>query len=578
VTAMRPYAFAILASSCLLGGAAFADDPSLEGKATATFQGTPLGLVVEQLQRQTETNIILAPGVNSGASVNLRVTDVELKDVLGKLQSRLKLERTAWAGAWVLHPKGYKLPEAGKPKGKGSRALDLPMTVNYSRSPVSTVAARVQARTKVPVSIPARVRLRLKRSGVTATLRLYRVPARNVLDHVALQGGLSWRLEKGRVTLVARKGAAAPEGPKTDLTMSTKGEADVDRLVARLSSASVPSREAAVRELILVGKPCLEKVGAVLTKTGDAKPTDSACQAALAVLAEIGDPSQHKAALHVFMDKTRATPIRIAAGDTLGAMGAEKATGDLIEALNDTESLLRAESARRALVMIGKPAMGPLLERYRVEIKRKKPTWGVIYRGLFVMGEVGTKEGKEELQRALKRTGRDPRSKSIRHHAAIGLGMSNDSKMIPALVTALEEENDFLIAKYITRSLTWLTNEKFPPDAVAWRAWWDGPGKRKFASDESADELLKRIAGGEIELEKNDKGTARLDETTEARIKRLIGQLANKDATKARAAENDLLAMGKAALPALRKASGGEGPAAKRAAALVLKIEAADEE
>lgn len=577
MTAMRPYAFAVLASSCLLGSAAFADDPSLEGKATATFQGTPLNLVVEQLQRQTETNIVLAPGVNGGASVNLRVTDVELKDVLSKLQSAHKLERTAWAGAWVLHRKGYALPKFEAPKGKGSRALDLPMSVNYSSSPVSTVAARVQARTKVPVSIPARVRLRLKRSGITANLRLYRVPARHVLDHVALQAGLAWRLEKGRVSLVARADAPAV-APKTDLTMDTKGKADVDRLVARLSSPSVPSREAAVRELILVGKPCLEKVAAALTEGGEGKLTDSACQAALAVMAEIGDPSHYKAALAVFQDKGRATPVRIAAGDTLGAIGAKEAVKDLIEALNDTESLLRAESARRALVMIGEPAMAPLLERYRVEMKRKKPAWGVIYRGLFVMGEVGTKESKEELQRALKKAGRNARSKSIRHHAAIGLGMSNDSKMIPALVTALEEENDFLIAKYITRSLTWLTEEKFPPDAVAWRAWWDGPGKRKFASDESADDLLKRIAGGTIELEKTDKGTARIDETTEARVKRLIGQLSHESPTKVRAAENDLFAMGKTALPALRKASGGEGAAAKRAAALVIKIEGAEQE
>ena len=577
MTAMRPFAFAILASSCLLGSAAFADDPSLEGKATATFQGTPLGLVVEQLQRQTETNIVLAPGVNAAASVNLRVSNAELKDVLAKLQAAHKLERSAWAGAWVLHTKDYKLPEVVAPKGQGSRALELPMTVNYERSPISTVATRVADRTKVPVSIPARVRIRLKRSGISATLRLYSVPARFLLDHVALQAGLSWRLEKGRVTLVARANAPEP-APRADLTMDTKGEADVDRLVARLSSTSVPSREAAIRELILVGKPCLEKVAAALSKSGDAKLTDSACQAALNVMAEIGDPAHYEAALAVFKDSARAIPVRIVAGDTLGAIGAEKAIGELIAALNDSESLLRAESARRALVLIGEPSMGPLLERYRVEVKSKKPEWGVIYRGLFVMGEVGTQPAKEELQRALKRTGRDPRSKSVRHHAAIGLGMSNDSKMIPALVKALEDENDFLIAKYITRSLTWLTEETFPPDAVAWRAWWDGPGKRKFASDESAEDLLKRIAGGPIELEKNDKGRARLDETTEGRVKRLIEQLAEGSATKIRAAENDLFAMGKAALPGLRKASGGEGAAAKRAAALVIRIEAANEE
>lgn len=576
MTAMRSYVFAILASSCLLGGTVFADDPSLQGKATVSFQGTPLGLVVKQLQRQTEANIVLAPGVNTGASVNLRVTDAELKDVLDTLQKKLKLERTAWAGAWVLHKKGYTLPESKAPQGKGSRALELQMTVAYADAPVSTVAKRVQERTKVPVSLPARVRLRLKRSGITATLRLYRVSARQLLDHVGLQSGLSWRLEKGRVVLVAKAGGS--DGPKTDLSMNTKGEADIDRLVARLSSDSVPSREAAVRELILVGKDCLPKIAGALSATGEKKLSNAACTAALSAMSEIGDPSEYKSVLAVFKDAARPVKVRISAGDTLGAIGADKATGDLIDALNDTESMLRAESARRALVMIGAPAIGPLLKRYRSEIKNKKPTWGVIYRGLFVMGEVGTKEGKDELKKALKRKGRDPRSKSIRHHAAIGLGMSADTKMIPALVDALEAENDFLISKYITRSLTWLSEETFPPDAVSWRAWWDGPGKRKFASDESADELLKRIAGGEIKLEKNKKGTARLDETTEARIKRLIALLSSKDATKVRSAESDLFAMGKSALPALRKASGGEGVAAKRAAALVIKIEDSSEE
>ena len=58
------------------------------------------------------------------------------------------------------------------------------------------------------------------------------------------------------------------------------------------------------------------------------------------------------------------------------------------------------------------------------------------------------------------------------------------------------------------------------------------------------------------------------------RAKRLIAQLSDASAARVRSAEQDLMAMGQAALPALRKASAGEGPAAKRAAALVGRIEA----
>ncbi|MBL4845894.1 MAG: HEAT repeat domain-containing protein [Planctomycetes bacterium] len=574
---MRAYVFAILATGCVLTSTAWADDPSLDGKATGSFKRTPLELVIKQIQKQTETNLVLAPGVDRGASVNMVVRDEKLSDVLDTLAKRHKLRRTAFAGAWVLHAKGAKIPQAATPKGKGSRALGLPLTVDYNEEPVSVVIKRVKARTKLDVTLPASVRLRLRRTGTTISLRLYRVTAAQLVDHLAFQTGLTWKLEAGRIVFAATKTAAAPKGAG-ELTMETQGNADVGRLVARLSSNSTASRDAAVRELVLVGKSCLSAVAKVLDGTGKNRPKDPACSAALRVIADLGESTPYPSVLKVFEDKTRPVPVRVAAGETLGAMGATQAIGDLILALDDGVSLLRAESARRALVMIGKPAVAPLLKRYRVEVKRRKPRWGIVYRGLFIMGEVPTKETTAELMNALKTVGTNSRAKSIRHHAAIGLGMTNDPKVIPFLVTALEDERDFLIVKYITRSLTWLTDEKFPPDAVAWRAWWDGPGTRKFASTETAEELLQRLAGGPIELEKTDKGRARLDESTEARLKRLIAQLGHANKTKVRSAESDLQAMGRAALPDLRKAAAREGAGAKHAAALVILIEGSSEE
>lgn len=566
---MRAYAFAILASSCAVG-VAQAADPSQEGQVTVSFQRTPLNLVIAQLQRQTETNLVLAPGVNGDASIDLVATDKPLAEVLDSLLRGQKLTRTAWAGAWVIHPKGATLPAETAVSGAGARALQLPLSVDYKGADPAAVVQRVEARTKVPVALPARVRLMLRRRGATVSLRLFGLPAHQVLDQVALQLDVTWSLDKGRVTL-------APIAGKTDagvdLSVETKDEADIARLVARLRSDSKASREAAARELTLLGPACLPKLGEGLQASGESRLDDEACVAALRVMADVGDASQYAAALAVFKDEARGTEVQIAAADALGATRAEQAAPDLIEALNGKESLRRSEAARRALVTIGEPALEALLARYRAEVKGRKPQ-GLIYRALLIMGEIKTDAARAELVRALKTEGRSDFAISLRHHAAIGLGMTGEPKVIPQLVEALERERDFLIAKYITRSLTWLTEETFPPDAVAWRAWWDGPGKRKFASSESAEDLLKRLAGGTVELEKDASGATRLDEKAAERAQRLIAQLSDPNATRVRSAEQDLLAMGEAALDALRKASAGEGPAAKRAATLVGKIEA----
>ena len=565
---MRAYAFAILASSCAVG-VAQAAEPSQEGQVTVSFQRTPLTLVIAQLQRQTETNLVLAPGVNGDAAVDLVATDQPLAEVLDSLLANQKLARTAWAGAWVIHAKGASLPGEVAAEGNGARALQLALSIDYQGADPAAVVQRIEARTKVPTSLPARVRMLLNRRSATVSLRLFGLPAHQVLDHVAFQLGLSWSLDTGRVSFAPVAGKA---GDAVDLSLETKDEADIERLVARLKSGEAANRDAAARELTLAGAASLPKVGAALRATGAARLDDPACVLALRVIGDIGEASETAAVLGVFKDSARGTEVQIAAADALGSTRAAAAAADLIEALNDKASLRRAEAARRALVTIGEPILSALLARYRTEAKARQPQ-GLIYRALLIMGEVNSDAARAELVRAMNTEGRSSFAVSIRHHAAIGLGMTAEPKVIPQLIEALERERDFLISKYITRSLTWLTEEDFPPDAVAWRAWWDGPGKRKFASSESAEELLKRIAGGTVELEKDEDGVARLDEKPEERAKRLIALLSDPSATRVRSAEQDLLAMGQAALPALRKASAGEGPAAKRAAALVSRIE-----
>ncbi|MGE0709161.1 MAG: HEAT repeat domain-containing protein [Planctomycetota bacterium] len=574
---------ALVALTAVVAGAqeSEAPDAKLQEKVTVTFAQTPLHFVLEELGKRTEANIVLTPSVDRWeTSVTLSASEETLDKVLGQLQQQLKLERTTWAGAIFLHAKGKQLPEPSPAPGvkvKGARALRLPVNVQHERTPLADVVARLEKRTEIPMSLPARVRVELRKHGVRVTLRLYRMPVYEVLDQVALQCGLTWSLEDGRVTFALREAGDA-KGPEVDtLKFDVKKtglklagpEVDVDGAVERLRAPA--SRSAATRELILIGKDALPKVGA-LVRNADKSADPPTISAGLKVIAELRDPIEYDAVLKVFKDKEQSIDLRIQAADTLAAIRPPEAVPDLVEALDDPTSLRLAEGARRALVGIGPASVPALAKAYKAELEKTKGVReGLLYRALLIFGEINTDATKSLLLKALQQT-KGERAVPIRHHAAIGLGFTNDPQVIPVLVKALEEEKDFLISKYITRSLTWITDEQLPPDGRRWRVWWENVGKRRYGKNESAEDILKRLAGGEIQLELDQAGYAKLNETVEQRIERLLRDLGGDDPVKVRAAGNDLVALGEKALPRLREVAKGSDARAKRAGALVTRI------
>lgn len=588
---------ALLASGLLLGGGGVAlgqaesvkvEYPDVEAKleepVTVTFSDTPLHFVLEEVGKRTNGNVVLAPSIKRFETrVTVTASKDPLRDVLDKVISRLPgdCQRTLWAGAIVIHPKAMALPDPKIPvRVKGARALRQSMNLQVVRSSVGSVLKRIERRVGIPTSFPARVRAGLLKSGSRLTLRLYRLPAHYVLDIVCMSSGLSWKLEDGRLVFDLVAGGAPEEGDldvdtlkynakKEDLKLAGP-MIDIDEVVARLRSSR--SRSAATRELILIGKESLPKVAALLRAEGADKVDAATCEAALQVIAQIGDPSEYDAVLKVFKDGERSADTRIMAADTLAAIRPPQVVNDLVEALDNSTSLRLAEASRRALVSIGEPAVDRLIKRYRQERVAERPKQGVLYRALLIFGEINTNKTKRELLYALK-SKRGDRAVSVRHHAAIGLGFTNDPKIIPYLIAALEGERDFLISKYITRSLSWLSDERLPPDGRRWRAWWENQGKRRYSAGESADKLLDRVAGGEIKLQLDKDGYAKINESLEQRIQRLLKMLGSDDPSKVRAASNDLEALGKDALPALRKAGENKDLAGRRAARIALRIQ-----
>ena len=453
------------------------------------------------------------------------------------------------------------------------------MNLQVVRASVGSVLKRIERRAGVATNFPARVRASLLKSGSRLTLRLYRLPVHYVLDIVCMSSGLSWKLEDGRLVFgLVGGGEGGGEVDVNTLKYNAKKEnlklagpmVDIDEVVGRLRSSR--TRDAATRELILIGKETLPKVAALLRKDGVEKVDAGTCDAALQVIAQIGDPSEYDAVLKVFKDEERSADTRIAAADTLASIRPAQVVNDLVEALDNTSSLRLAEASRRALVSIGEPAVDRLIKRYRQERVAERPKQGVLYRALLIFGEINTNETKRELLYALKSTKGD-RAVSVRHHAAIGLGFTNDPKVIPYLIKALEGERDFLISKYITRSLSWLTDERLPPDGRRWRAWWENQGKRRYSGGESADKILDRLAGGEIKLQLDKDGYAKINESLDQRVQRLLTMLGSDDPAKVRAASSDLEALGKEALPALRKAGEKKDLAGRRAARIALRIQ-----
>lgn len=563
------------------------DELDLNKKVTLNFEETRLQMVLAAIQESARVNLVVDPRVKVWTqTVSCSSSNAKVSEILDQIQGELGLERTVWCGTVYLYPKGMgpgAEPEA-RDGALGRQLATRVRTVNFDRTKLHEVIQRLKPKTEIEfssLSFAVRKYLRSSPNGGTVTMKLWRPRLREVLTLVAGSVGLTWTInEKGKIAFLGKGAKGTGEEEIEDVGLDydvrrgdkfdNRPKIDVGRLIRQMVKPA--TRETASRILVREGKAVAPMVASLLRDDMD----QATVMAALGVLGEIGDPGEYAAVLKMFNNLDNPVKIRKRAGETLGQIKAGEAVPDLIDALNDVWFRI-SETARASLVAIGAPAIPALIERYKSEAEGDRGADGVVYRALLIFGEVGTLEAKRVLVKAVKET-KGKRAIAIRHHAAIGLGLSADPRLVEPLILAFEKEKDFRVAKYISRSLTWLTDhEVVATRRDSWRIWWELEGRRKFKKRQTVDELLDDVAGGAVRLPKNKDGLAAL-ETNNVRIVRLARELGADDPKVRRAAWRDLEGMDEKALPILREtAKSGNRRARANAKAIIARITAVPE-
>ncbi|MEZ6187693.1 MAG: HEAT repeat domain-containing protein [Planctomycetota bacterium] len=469
-------------------------DQALAKQVNLTFRRTPLVHVLDALQeRSTGLNLVADPAVLARPLfVSTTGEETSVRALLEQVVEEQGLETTRWAGALVVHLPGEG-PQGTPSTGKGNKVLEDPVSVTFMNLSLLETVDRLK-RYPIQVELSTRARVAVQRSGVRMRLRLRALPLRQVLDHVARQAGLEW-------TLTGESGVEF-DAPKTggglDLTVDTidrvrDPQEDLPKLLEDLKKPGM--RSGAARRLLAIGPDAAQPLADLLESEEDPDVT----RAALEVLGQVGSNDQHEVVLKIFRDPRRSLEERVAAGLALGNMQAVDAIPSLIAAL-DHSWFSVSETARQALVKIKGPVTEKLAGYYKREVQKPDGREGLIYRGLLIFGEIGDETGTKVLLEALA-TNDGPREVSIKHHAAIGLGMTGNPEVVEPLIEAMtlaEDKRQFQVVNYIGRSLTWLTDAENPPRAVEWRAWWEKEEARIRARNARAKEL--REAGLDVEV------------------------------------------------------------------------------
>lgn len=445
-------------------------DEALAKPVTLNFRRTPLVVVLDALQeRATGLNITADANVLARPLfVTLKVEDMKISDVLAQIREDHSLAETRWAGALLLHD-ADKGPSGKPTTGEGNKALEKPVSVTWVNLTAAEAMDRLKARYKVEGDLSTRARVAVQRTGARVRLRLRSLPLRHVLDHTCRQLGLEWSLdEAGKVSLDAPRNGTGPDLTAETIDRVRDPQEDMPKLFDDLHKPAI--RSGATRRLLAIGE-------AVAQPAADKLPDETdpdVVQALLEILAQVGTNAHYEPVLKVFRDPRRSLEERVAAGQALGDMQAVDAIPYLIAALDHTWFSV-SETARQALVKIGGPVSETLAGHYKREVGKKNGREGLIYRGLLIFGEIGDETSRKVLLEALATDGGE-RELSIKHHAAIGLGMTGDVEVVEPLIEAMtvaEEKRQFQVVSYISRSLTWLTDAQNAPRAVEWRGWWE---------------------------------------------------------------------------------------------------------
>lgn len=438
-------------------------EAALKSKFSATFNETRLYTVVESLQKATSANLVLRS--NPDVTISQAFSNVPASEALAEVVKKLGLQQTRWCGAIVIHDKD-KGP-GPEPTLPASPALDAPVTkLELEGQPFMLALEQLRQKTKLTIDLTPRARSHATAAVGTVTLRAYRMPAKCILTHVAAAAGLAWTMKETAVLFDVSGPGRTVEAGSLNVTRDLAKEGpqvDVAKAIGELKAAG--TRESARRQLLVAGKRAAPELVAALK---DADPATASVL--LDVLGQVGGPEHAEPVVAVFRDASRSVDVRTAAGHTLGALKANAAVPALVDALDDPWFRV-AEAARGALVSIGEPAIAPLLARWEPAAAAPQGKDGLVYRGLLIMGSIGGDKARPVLLNALK-TKSGPRAVALRHHAAIGLGFSGDTKVVEPLIQALDEEREFLVASYIGRSLGWITKADLPPQAARWRVWW----------------------------------------------------------------------------------------------------------
>jgi HEAT repeat protein len=494
-----------LAAFPVAAGVARAQEPSeaeaiaaaLKAPVTATFTGTRAALVVDEIAKQASLNLVMR-GVDVNAPVSLEVRAQPADAVLRQLEQQLKLGRQTWCGAVVLLPQGKNLPQEAP--AAANALLDARTTQTIEGQPFLLAIERLRTGRGMTIELTTRARARVASVADTITLRAFRMQVRHLLTHLGAKCDLTWALGADGKTITFDNASArdidAGELVVTRQLAEAGPQVDVAKAVNELKQPG--TRESARRQLVAAGK----RAGPELVKLiKDADP--NLARQGLQLLGQVGATDQGDAVLAVFRDGGRPTEVRAEAGNTLGALKATAAVPALIDGLND-ESFRVAAAARNALVSVGAAAIPPLLARWKPASATPQGMDGLVYGGLLVLGNIPDKAATDTLLGALK-TKQGPRAVPLRHHAAIGLGFTGDPKVVEPLIQALDEERDFLVASYISRSLGWITKtQDVQPQASSWRTWWQN-NKKRFGEASSPD-------AGEIQLKLGPDGLPILDD------------------------------------------------------------------
>jgi hypothetical protein len=470
---LRPLALVVL----LATSASAQDRPdadviadALKQPFTASFADTRLSLVIGQVQDRGKLNVVLAPGVDGDAPVTLSSSGQPLGEVLAQLEHGKNLAHTVWCGALVIHPAAS--PPGPEPTLPTGPAFDDRLNMAYEATPFLLAIERLRTRTPATIEVTNRARAQAGTAGQGVTLKLQRIQLKHLLVHLARAAGLALSFTADKATFDASRAAGAEvDAHAIDFNRETY-ETDPDANVPKLlREVKVPAtREVSTRGLLRAGKSAAPAIAKELAGADPATST-----ALLQVLGVLGSEAETADVLAVFKDEHRSLEVRTEAGLALGKMKAVGAIGALIDALDDPWFRV-AETARTALVAIGEPVVQPLQQRWEPAAAGQGHD-GLVYRSLLVFGSIGSERCKQILLAALGTT-QGPRAVPLRHHAAIGLGFTNDPKVIEPMIDALERERQQLVCTYIARSLTWITNEDLGPTAPAWRTWWAANKRR----------------------------------------------------------------------------------------------------